>query len=1163
MPFAIGIDIGTANTRVAVFRNGRPEIIPDADGRHSMPSYVAFTERSRLFGSAAKAQATSNPQNTVYDVKRILGQHLYHENVTKYIRDSPNLVEQKKHGQIAISVSYKNQERRLSPVQIFAMLVAQARANAEAYLGEAVRDAVISVPACFDSSQLQDVRDAALLGGVNLLDLITSIDSISLCHLFMNTSQEVDVRRITILNFGSSFFSAGRVDQTENVAETISCAGDELGTEDVINRLISHFGAEIQRNWSWDIKEDLRARRRLRQACEVSLRELSSTTSTEIYIDSLYDGRDFSSTLSRARLEELCQDIFDLTLKTIDRVILNATRQMWPEHALGKHPLMEILIVGGGSRVPMLRRVWSDHFGSWTVPFKLVNSVNADEGEVFGSCIQAEILSGGSDVLVARLLCLRVMPFSIGIEMKGGKMSRILRFNCTIPFIQRKKYSASDFDFDPHERLVLNVYQGEKRRVKDNILIGTLDLSELPPGWDNEDLNSKIEVRVNVDARQQVSLAATVGGKSTSAAAWQKVAYRSGEEIEYLLSQAESYREDDAAEEARLEERCALDMRISSLSKYQPAPGLQTAQMVAIIQSLGQIRNWVDENEFATIADLRSQHKTLHQLERDMRMEELRAGEITGLCAYAEELQTKLLATTQTPKIRSLLQSVDAIAQWVDKNEQAEIEEYQGRLRSLMAISVELIAIREAPPPSRESTPSTTGNSRPESPRPETPRGLDELFPESGWDRKSTYTDAEFEWLVSYLRNTGHESWTRAPRMYTVLRLIDRVDLVDTFLQREITDIWFPFSENTLPKLLKQPHRAQFLRTQEAVFSKALELERGSKLDDDRMNRRHAHFSHGEPLPFKAIAILGSGAHGFVDKVVSTLSYREYARKQFKRSAINKKGIKTFLNEVKILKSLRHKHCIDMVGSYSDPQYFVLLTSPVAECNLERYYTMALADRDKLSILQSFFGCLAGTLDFLHSQKVAHQDIKPQNILVKDNSHVLVADFGIARSWEGLAGATTTADLDRSWVYAAPEVVRGGPKNESADVWSLGCVFLEMCTVLGGKDVGEMRAFFRGRSDSTSFHHNAAPGHVAAWVDALRSDQPSGEIWALEMVEIMLQIEPRHRYKPFELLNKTIAMSETTGILFCGACCRDTGVSLPDGNDLDRWSEGDDDRDEM
>lgn len=1154
MPFAIGIDIGTANTRVAVFRNGRPEIIPDADGRHSMPSHVAFTERSRLFGSAAKAQATSNPQNTVYDVKRILGHYLDQAKLTQYIRDSPNVIERKRHGQITISVSYKKQERRLSPVQIFAMLVAQARANAEAYLGEAVHDAVISVPACFDSSQVQDVRDAALLGGVNLLDLITSIESISLYHLFMNISQEVDVRRIAILNFGSSFFSAGLAVLEEGIAETTSCAGDELGTEDVINRLISHFAAEIQRNWSLDIKKDLRARRRLRQACEVSLRDLSSTTSTEIYIDSLYNGRDFSSTLSRARLEELCQDIFHLTLETIDRVISNAARQAWPEQARGKNPLMEILIVGGGSRIPMLRRVWSDYFGS----VRLVNSVNADEGEVFGSCIQAAILSAR-----VSLLCVRVAPLSIGIETKGGKMAKIIHSNSTIPCFKTRKYSASDFDFGLHERLGLNVYQGEKRTVKDNILIGTLDLSELPPGWDHEDSKIKIEVRVDVDHRQQVFLAAIVGGKSTSAGAWQKVTYRSGEEIEYLLLQAESYREDDAAEEARLEERCALDMRISSLSKSQPAPGLQTAQMVAIIQSLGQIRNWVDENEFASIADLRSRHKTLHQLERDMKMEGLRAAEMIGLCAYAEELRTKLLATTQTPKIRSLLHSVDAIAQWVDKNEQAEIEEYQTKLRSLMAISVELIAIREAPSPSRESTPSTIGNSRPESPRPETPRGLDELFPESGWDGKSRYTDAEFEWLVSYLRNTGHESWTRAPRMYTVLRLIDRVDLVDAFLQREITDIWFPFSENTLPRLLKQPHRAQFLRTQEAVFSKALELERGSKLDDDRMNRRHAHFSHGEPLPFKVIAILGSGAHGFVDKVVSTLSWREYARKRFKRSAINKKDVKTFLNEVKILKSLEHKHCIDMVGSYSDPQYFVLLTSPVAECNLERYYTMALADRDKLSILQSFFGCLAGTLDFLHNQKVTHQDIKPQNILVKDNSQVLVADFGIARSWEGLAGATTTADLDRSWVYAAPEVVRGGPKNESADVWSLGCVFLEMCTVLGGKDVGEMRAFFRGRSDSTSFHHNAAPGHVAAWVDSLRSNQPSEEIWALEMVEIMLQIEPRHRYKPFELLNKTIAMSETTGILFCGACCRDTGVSLPDCNDFDPWSEGDDDHDEM
>lgn len=233
----------------------------------------------------------------------------------------------------------------------------------------------------------------------------------------------------------------------------------------------------------------------------------------------------------------------------------------------------------------------------------------------------------------------------------------------------------------------------------------------------------------------------------------------------------------------------------------------------------------------------------------------------------------------------------------------------------------------------------------------------------------------------------------------------------------------------------------------------------------------------------------------------------------------------------------------------------------MAECNLDKYYSLALADMDKRSILQGFFGCLAGTLDYLHSQKVVHQDIKPQNILVKDNSHVLVTDFGVARSWEGLGRATTTADLDRTWLYAAPEVARGGPKNETADVWSLGCVFLEMCTVLKGRSPAEMRAFFKDHSDSTSFHDNAAAGHVASWVESLRERPDSEPNPALEWVEGMLLVEPLHRCRPFELFDRTVVTSERTGVLFCGACCRDRGESAPESNDehLDRWSEGDED----
>ncbi|KAK2604369.1 hypothetical protein N8I77_007307 [Diaporthe amygdali] len=1151
MGYAIGIDIGTANTRVAVFRDGRVEVIPDKDGRYSMPSYVAFTERCRLFGSAAKAQAASNPESTVYGVKRVLGQRLEQWQVDRYARISPNEVSLKTPEQMTISVSYKKLPHRLSPVQVLGMLVARARANAEAYLGEPVKNAVISVPAHFDSGQRRDVCDAALLAGVNILHLGTSIESIAQYYAFTTQREDLneDENSCVFLDFGAGFCNVGLAVIEDDIVELIQCASDmSLGGEDLIDRIHDHFAAEIWRKWGWDINTDVRARRRLRVACEAAMRELSSITSAQIYIDSLYGSQDFAGHLSREKLEELCQDLFHATITLVDHVLY---KTRWDNCSV-----KNIVIVGGCSRIPRLQKVWSNYFNSKP----LVKVVNPDEGEVLGSACKAAILSGlmcAPDTLV-----LATVPFNVGVKTKEGIMRTLIHRNQQCPVKYSRKFQLSDFDLKPHERPILQFYQGNRQRARDNLLIGTLDLSELLPSWNDNDCKTKIEIITEHDHRHQVTASAVLEGNPSTLTAWQTMVPRNHEVLRSLIAQARSYKEDDAMEDTIVAERCALDLRLASLAEFQ-SPAVQTKRMASLLESLGLLRNWLDELEYGSLADYRSCHRSLDDLERDLKIEELREREITGLRSHADELRARLLATTQTPKIGSLLQSVDSVTQWVEHNEQAEIQEYQNRLRSLMAVSVELITLSEAPP-SRESTPSIRSPQHPETgPRAQANglRSFDELFPESGWDTKSKFTDAEFEGIASYLRNTGHQSWSKVPRIYSVLRLIDQVELVEAFLQRDMTDIWFPFSDNTLPKALKQPYRTQFLHAQEAVFSKALELERGTRLDDKKLHRRHAHFSHGEPLPFTVTAVLGSGAHGFVDKVVSTLSYREYARKRFKRTAINKKDVRTFLNEVKILKTLNNRHCIDMVGSYSDPRYFALIISPVAECNLDKYYSLALADMDKRSILQGFFGCLAGTLDYLHSQKVVHQDIKPQNILVKDNSHVLVTDFGIARSWEGLGRATTTADLDRTWLYAAPEVARGGPKNETADVWSLGCVFLEMCTVLKGRSPAEMRAFFKDHSDSTCFHDNAAAGHVASWVKSLREHPDSEPNPALEWVEDMLLVEPLHRCRPFELFDRTVVTSERTGVLFCGACCRDRGESAPESNDehLDRWSEGDED----
>lgn len=910
MVHAIGIDIGTANTRVAVYRNGQVEVIPGKNGQRSMPSYVAFTERCRLFGSAAKAQAASNPKSTVGGVKRVLGlkRNDCHPQIDRYhtivFQDEMLL---KTRPEITISVEYKKRPHYVSPVQVFGMLLAQARANAEAYLGETIQDAVISVPVLFNKNQRLAVRDAAELAGLNVAHIVTSIESIALYYAF--TTRREGERHCVFLDLGAGFFNAGVVTIDNGIIEPRSYAGDDcLGGEDLIDRVYNSFAREINEKWRWDINTDNRARHRLTVACEAAMRELSSTASTTVYIDSLYDGQDFAGHLSRQRFQELCVKLFRNTLQTLDTVLTDAK--------IDKPFVKEIVIVGGCSRIPRLQKMWFEYFlGSKP----LVKVVNPDEGEVLGSAIYAAILSGQSGYLLNDLLLFETEPFHIGWGIKDGNRltNRIIPRNTVTPTKKSENYQLYDLSLTPHERPILHFYQGNRQRNKDNLLIGTLDLSGLLPEWNDGNTGTWIQITIDIDAQQVVKASAAVEGKSTGPTAWHPVVPRNKKDMERLIAQAGTYEQDDALEEASVAERCALDLRLASLGEIQP-PTFQTKRMVGLFESLVLWRNRLDELGYGSLADYREYNKALDEVERGLKIEELRVVEITGLRSHADELRTKLTATTQTPKTEALLQSVASVTQWLDQNEEAEIREYRAKLHSLIAVSLELINLNEAPP-SREPTPSARTPQRPENgTRAQTNRlrGLDELFPESGWDTQSKYTDAEFGDIASYLRNTGHESWSKVPRIYTVLRLIGQVELTDAFLQRGMTDIWFPFSDNTLPKALKQPPRARFLQTQEAVFSKALKLERGARFDDQRSHRKHAHFSRSEPLPFKVIGNLGSGAHGVVDKVVSTLSYKEYARKRFKRplgSAAKQNEAKSFLNEVKILKKLHNRHCIDLV----------------------------------------------------------------------------------------------------------------------------------------------------------------------------------------------------------------------------------------------------------
>ncbi|PMD22734.1 kinase-like protein, partial [Hyaloscypha hepaticicola] len=293
------------------------------------------------------------------------------------------------------------------------------------------------------------------------------------------------------------------------------------------------------------------------------------------------------------------------------------------------------------------------------------------------------------------------------------------------------------------------------------------------------------------------------------------------------------------------------------------------------------------------------------------------------------------------------------------------------------------------------------------------------------------------------LQNSNHASYSRTPRLYSVLRIINHLELLDEFLASNITDISFPFDAKSFPSSISSKIQAEFLHHQSTVLTNTLHLEKGER-------GGHLYFEKGKSAPYVVKGRLGSGSYGVVEKVVSLLSHEEFARKLVPRTKYGRKnetGIKTFLAELQVLKRISHSHCVKLIGSYTDHKYVALIMSPVADYNLASYMEESINSVDKQSLLRTFFGCLCNGLQYLHQSKIRHRDVKPENILVKGNN-VLLTDFGISLDWEHMSRSTTSTDFGHSPVYCAPEVANFEPRNSSSDIWSLGCVFLEMTTTL-------------------------------------------------------------------------------------------------------------------